>query len=65
VTVLEFDDLEDYSRTRQSNYRESRTSARATGLMYHFLGSVNDNDYVAAYTVTRNPAAPLYDIVVE
>lgn len=65
VTVLEFEDLENYSRTRQTDYRESRTSARGTGLMYHFLGSVNDNDYLAAYIVTRNPSAPLFQTVVE
>lgn len=65
VTVLEFEDLENFSRTRKTDYREPRSSSRTTGLKYHFLGSVNDNDYVAAYTVSRNPPAPLYEPIVE
>jgi len=57
--VFELDDLEEYSRTRTSNYTEVFGSTQPTGLMFHFLAAVNDNDYVAAYQVQRNPRAPV------
>jgi hypothetical protein len=56
--VLELSDLEAYSRSRTTNY--TRPGRKATGLNYHFLGTVNDNDYAAAYQVRRNPPAPLF-----
>jgi hypothetical protein len=62
--VLDFSDLEDYARSNLINYSEypgaTGSSGKPTGLMYHFRASVNDNDYVAAYQVTRNPFAPVY-----
>ena len=55
--VLELADLENYARSRTStNY--TRPGRRPTGLQYHFVGTVNDNDYAAAYQVRRNPLAP-------
>jgi hypothetical protein len=57
--VFEFGDLEVYSRSRTINYTEDLGTTNPTGLMYHFLGSVNDNDYVAGFQVQRNPPAPL------
>jgi len=58
--VLELSDLEEYARSRTTNYTENPgAGGKQTGLMYHFKASVNDNDYVAAYQVQRNPfAAP-------
>lgn len=54
--VLEMSDLEDYARSRETNY--TRPGRAPTGLNYHFLGTVNDNDYAVAYRVLRNPVAP-------
>jgi hypothetical protein len=58
TVVLEMADLENYSRSRTTNY--ARPGRKATGLNYHFLGTVNDNDYAVAYQVQRNPRAPLF-----
>ena len=62
--VLDLEDLEHYSRSLLINYSESPgssgSSGQPVGLMYHFKAPVNDNDYVAAYQVTRNPNAPPY-----
>jgi hypothetical protein len=56
--VFELAELEDFSRTPNSNYQ--RPGRAATALKYDVLATVNDNDYAVAYTVTRNPAAPPY-----
>jgi hypothetical protein len=58
VLVLELGDLENYARSRTADY--TRPGHKATGLKYHFLGTVNDNDYAVAYQVRRNPPAPLF-----
>jgi hypothetical protein len=56
--VIEMADLEDFARSKTVNY--TRPGGRPTGLIYHFLGTVNDNDYAVGYQVRRNPPAPLY-----
>jgi hypothetical protein len=60
TVVLDLADLEDYSRSLLINYSERPGSSTPTGLEYHFLASVNDNDYVSAYQVVRDPPAPPY-----
>jgi len=62
TVVLEQADLENYSRTPLRDYFRNQ---QPTGLRHHFLASVNDNDYVATFEVTRDPRAPLFEPVVE
>ena len=63
TVVLALDDLEDYGRSnRRTSYNRGGI---AFNLPYHFVSSVNDNDYFAAFTVTREPNFPYPPPVVE
>jgi hypothetical protein len=55
TTVLEEADLEVYSRTRLTEL--SLPDKKKTGLKNHYVASVNDRDYFAAFEVTRKPKA--------
>jgi hypothetical protein len=67
ITVLEIADLEDYGRWRQPSTTYAPGGGRVwfRDLPYHFLASVNDRDYFAAFTVVRDPPAPYPEPVVE
>jgi hypothetical protein len=67
ITVLEMADLEDYGRRRQPETIYAPGGGRVwfRDLPYHFLASVNSNDYFAAFTVERDPPAPYPEPVVE
>lgn len=62
TVVLELPDLEEYSRTRPGDYFRN---GKETGLIHQFIASVNDNDYVAAFEVMREPFAPYFEPIVE
>lgn len=64
TVVLRMEDLEDYGRSRvDPTYAQG--SWLKFNLPYHFVASVNSNDYFAAFTVKRDPDAPYPDPVVE
>jgi len=66
--VIDQADLEGFSRAPLTEYVDvfnlpagfgnTRQVRRPTGLMYHFLASVNDNDYFAGFEVVRTPQHP-------
>jgi hypothetical protein len=63
TAVLTMSDLEDFGRSRQHNpYARGGITFR---LPFHFVASVNDNDYFAAFTVTRDPEDFYPDPIVE
>jgi hypothetical protein len=63
TTVLTIADLEDYGRRRISNsFLKGNISFT---LPNHFVASVNSNDYFAAFTVDRDPAALYPDPIIE
>ncbi|WP_285117311.1 hypothetical protein [Leifsonia sp. fls2-241-R2A-40a] len=64
TVIVETDELEELSRTHTVEYFERRGDP-GTGLDYQFLVEVNDNDYVAAFQVRRDPPLPPFEIIVE